>query len=139
MGDGIVDDCGLTELRQQLPFAERTMKETARQEVGRCHHCGTPIWSDHPYAWCSECGERLPDDIKAAFPRAQSPRAETGTALEVEGKAVPCPICGHDRFWTRKTLMDTRGASLFGVDWVNPTAMNYICNRCGHVLWFLRR
>ena len=121
------------------------MTETERRELGQCHHCGTKIWSDHPYAWCSGCGNSLPAAIKAQLGRShpsqasQASESEEGTTLEVEGKTVPCPICGHDRFWTRKTLMDTRGASFFGVDWANPSAVNYICNRCGHVLWFLGR
>jgi DNA-directed RNA polymerase subunit RPC12/RpoP len=55
------------------------------------------------------------------------------------GREVPCPVCAHDRFWTRRTLMDTRGAAFFGLDWAQPTAENYVCTRCGHVLWFLRR
>ena len=115
------------------------MSKADRHEAGKCPSCGTTIWSDHPYAWCSECGKGLPEAIRLHLPWTLPPAAEKGMTLEVEGKAVPCPICGHDRFWTRKTLMDTRGASFFGVDWVNPTAVNYICNRCGHVLWFLRR
>jgi DNA-directed RNA polymerase subunit RPC12/RpoP len=115
------------------------MQETERNELGRCPKCDTRIWSDHPYAWCSECGTSLPAEIRQHFPQLQPTPAETGTRLEVEGKTIPCPICGHDRFWTRKTLMDTRGAAFFGVDWTNPSAENYICNRCGHVLWFLRR
>ena len=115
------------------------MKETERQEVGECPECGAQIWSDHPYAWCSKCGKSLPAEIKARLPGHQSPPAEKGMVLEVEGKTVPCPICGHDRFWTRKTLMDTRGASFFGVDWASDSAVNYICNRCGHVLWFMRK
>ena len=118
------------------------MKETERRELGQCHHCGTKIWSDHPYAWCSGCGNSLPAAIKTQFagshPSQASP-SEEGTTLAVEGKSIPCPICGHDRFWTRKTLMDTRGASFFGLDWASSSAVNYVCNRCGHVLWFLRR
>ena len=121
------------------------MKETERRELGYCHHCGTKIWSDHPYAWCSECGSGLPEAVKARVAEQhgwKSPEAlasEAGTTLVVEGKTIPCPICGHDRFWTRKTLMNTRADFFFGMPWANPSAMNYICNRCGHVLWFLGR
>ena len=35
--------------------------------------------------------------------------------------------------------MSTGAATAFGVDWANPSAENYICTRCGHVLWSLRR
>jgi hypothetical protein len=30
--------------------------------------CGKPIRVDHPYSWCSECGEPLPGGIKAQLP-----------------------------------------------------------------------
>ena len=120
------------------------MDEMERRELGECDHCGTKIWSDHPYSWCSECGNSLPAAIKEQFAeshpaQAQASPSEQGTTLVVEGKTIPCPICGHGRFWTRKTLMDTRGSALFGFDWANASAVNYICNRCGHVLWFLGR
>lgn len=57
--------------------------------------------------------------------------------LEIKGRKVACPICGHDRFWTRETLMNTGLATFFGFDWANQAAMNYVCYECGHVLWFL--
>ena len=112
------------------------MSKADRQEVGHCPHCDAVIWSDHPYTWCSKCGEPLPAELRPAT-AAPRPREE-GTPLVVEGRHVPCPICAHDRFWTRQTLMDTRGAAFFGLDWANPSAENYVCLRCGHVLWFMR-
>jgi DNA-directed RNA polymerase subunit RPC12/RpoP len=62
-----------------------------------------------------------------------------GQSLEVGGREVPCPVCGHDRFWKRKSLMNTRGATFFGLDWADQAATNYVCGECGHVLWFLNR
>lgn len=32
--------------------------------------------------------------------------------------------------------MNTSGATLFGLDWANRNADNYICEYCGHILWF---
>ncbi|SDJ95242.1 hypothetical protein [Natronincola ferrireducens] len=57
--------------------------------------------------------------------------------LVVEGKEILCPICGHDKYWTRETLMNTAGASFLGFDWANKAATNYVCHQCGYVLWFL--
>ena len=57
--------------------------------------------------------------------------------LTVKGRPVVCPVCGHDRFWTRTTLMNTAGATFLGLDWANRSATNYVCGECGHVLWFL--
>lgn len=52
-------------------------------------------------------------------------------------KKVQCPVCGHKRFWTRRSLMNTPGMSFFNLDWANRTAQNLVCEECGHVLWFL--
>ena len=56
---------------------------------------------------------------------------------EIDGRPVKCPHCGNDLFWTRTTLMNTRGVTFLGFDWANKEAQNYICDRCGYVLWFL--
>jgi hypothetical protein len=43
-------------------------------EIGRCPNCSTPIRQDHPYAWCSECGNGLPQELR--------PKAHGGAAAE---------------------------------------------------------
>ncbi len=43
-------------------------------EIGRCPNCNTPIRQDHPYAWCSECGNALPVELR--------PKPRAGTAVE---------------------------------------------------------
>lgn len=129
---------------------EETPRETGRHEVARCSRCGAQIWSDHPYAWCSKCGTPLPADIqgrlatlqgvrKAAADHRAAAEEERTTTLVVEDRAVPCPVCGHDRYWTRETLISGRVAAFFDVEWAGDAALNYVCARCGHVLWFLRR
>lgn len=54
------------------------------------------------------------------------------------GHPLTCAVCGHDKFWTRKTLMNTPGVTFLGFDWANKQAENYVCNHCGYVMWFLR-
>jgi len=58
------------------------------------------------------------------------------TPREIEGRALRCPHCEHDRFWTRMTLMNTKGATFLGVEWANKEATNYVCGRCGYIFWF---
>lgn len=58
---------------------------------------------------------------------------------KIAGNILQCPICGHDEFWTRKTLMNTPGLTFFGLEWANRASTNYVCNSCGHVLWFLSK
>ncbi len=55
----------------------------------------------------------------------------------VKGKELICSFCGHDEFFTRRTLMNTRGASFFNFDWANRDAQNYICAHCGYIFWFV--
>jgi len=57
---------------------------------------------------------------------------------EILGKKMECPVCGHNRFWTRETLMNTPGLTFLGVEWANRKAQNYICEQCGYVFWFMQ-
>ncbi|MCC5912306.1 MAG: hypothetical protein JJT76_17965 [Clostridiaceae bacterium] len=59
--------------------------------------------------------------------------------VTIVGKDLICPVCDHDEFWTRETLMNTSGATFLGFDWANKAATNYVCNVCGYVYWFLNK
>lgn len=54
----------------------------------------------------------------------------------IKGNELRCPICNRNKFWKRKTLMNTSGATFFGFDWLNREAINYICDYCGYIYWF---
>ncbi len=60
-------------------------------------------------------------------------------AAFVEGNALHCGVCGNVRFWHRKAQLNTALASFFNLDWLDPSADCYICDRCGYVHWFLKR
>lgn len=57
----------------------------------------------------------------------------------VKGKTLECPICSSKEFWTRETLMNTAGMSFLNLDWANKRALNYVCDNCGYVYWFLAK
>ena len=59
--------------------------------------------------------------------------------VEVEiGKGkLTCTVCGHQRFHERNSLLNTRAATLFNLDWANKEATNYICAQCGFIFWFM--
>ncbi|WP_026478920.1 hypothetical protein [Alkaliphilus transvaalensis] len=59
--------------------------------------------------------------------------------IEINGNELICPVCKHDEFWTRETLMNTAGATFLGFDWANKAATNYVCDECGYVYWFLEK
>ena len=52
------------------------------------------------------------------------------------GKRIVCPHCGGSEFDAREILMNTRGASLFNVDWLNRGATALTCRKCRRVEWF---
>ena len=56
-----------------------------------------------------------------------------------KGNKLECNICKHDKFWGRTTLMNTPKMTFFKLDWANKSALNYICNNCGHVHWFMNK
>jgi hypothetical protein len=60
-----------------------------------------------------------------------------GSPVEIAGRRLVCPVCQGERFTTRRTLLNTRGATFFGLDWANRNATNHICGRCGYIFWFL--
>lgn len=54
----------------------------------------------------------------------------------VRGRQLACPVCRHTQFYTRGYLLNTRAATFFNFDWANKAALTYICEQCGHILWF---
>lgn len=108
----------------------------------RCQNCG----KEHPSRYyfvtdglCRDCFQKLSEVEREAI-RQEVESLESGGATErfVAGHQLVCPVCAHGRFWKRRTLMNTPGLTFFGMEWANRQAENYVCDRCGHVLWFLR-
>jgi len=57
----------------------------------------------------------------------------------VKGNKLACNVCKHDKFWSRTTLMNTSKMTFFKLDWANKSALNYICDNCGYVHWFMNK
>lgn len=47
-----------------------------------------------------------------------------------------CLACGESKFSIRSFLMSTTGATLVGLDWLNPSATAYICENCGYIMLY---
>ncbi|MCX6538223.1 MAG: DNA-binding protein [Acidobacteria bacterium] len=54
----------------------------------------------------------------------------------VRGRQLACPICKGTQFFTRAYLLNTRVATFFNFDWANRSAHTFICEQCGHIMWF---
>jgi uncharacterized protein len=57
----------------------------------------------------------------------------TFTAAE---KAVTCPHCTGQSFEEHPALLNTRGLTLFGLDWLDKGATVLVCTQCGLLQWF---
>jgi len=109
----------------------------------KCEKCNQEFPSDYYFetnSICKTCFEKLNEDERSkAYKNNQSEYAKTEVTVQtINGFELECPVCKHDKFWKRKTLMNTPAATFFGVEWANKEAQNYICNRCGYIYWFLR-
>ncbi|HEY1064687.1 MAG TPA: hypothetical protein VGE52_01195 [Pirellulales bacterium] len=80
--------------------------------------------------------------IDAASGSATRLSSDQQRLLEAEGFLIVasriqcCPLCGHDRFERRATLLESRAATALGVEWLSRGAQACVCRRCKHVLWF---
>ena len=57
--------------------------------------------------------------------------------FNVAGKPVRCPHCGGEEFDRGSALLNTAGATLFGLDWANRSSHTLICTGCSRIEWFL--
>ncbi|MGI9952628.1 hypothetical protein V3F56_09740 [Moorellaceae bacterium AZ2] len=54
------------------------------------------------------------------------------------GVQVICVHCKYEFFHKGNALLNTRGLTFFGLDWLNESATTLICSRCGYIHWFGR-
>lgn len=59
------------------------------------------------------------------------------TVYEVAGRNLECLVCGHDQFRRSKAQLNTQWRTFLNLDWIDKTAECVICDRCGHIHWFL--
>jgi predicted nucleic-acid-binding Zn-ribbon protein len=55
-----------------------------------------------------------------------------------DGVQVVCVHCKHDHFNRESALLNTRGLTFLGLDWLNEAATTLICTRCGYIHWFAK-
>ena len=64
-------------------------------------------------------------------------RGDGTIEVQVGERRLTCTVCGCSQFHERNSLLNTRAASFFNVDWANKEATNYICAQCGYIFWFI--
>lgn len=107
-----------------------------------CERCGTTYPSKYYFTTdglCNQCYAKLSEEERQKIPSgAESLSTEEVSRRIIDGHQLTCPICGRDRFWKRQTLLNTAGMTFLGIEWANKQAVNFVCDRCGYILWFLR-
>ncbi len=66
-------------------------------------------------------------------------RGDGTIEVQIGQQRLTCCVCGHQQFHERNSLLNTRAATFFNVDWANKEATNYICAQCGFIFWFIGR
>jgi DNA-directed RNA polymerase subunit RPC12/RpoP len=64
-------------------------------------------------------------------------RGDGTVEVQVGERRLACTVCGHQQFHERNSMLNTRVATFFRVDWANKEATNYICAECGYIFWFV--
>lgn len=55
---------------------------------------------------------------------------------EIAGHPVTCTHCSNETFFKRQAAPNGRWVAFFDEAWQNDGADNYICARCGYLMWF---
>jgi hypothetical protein len=80
---------------------------------------------------------RFSDALKAGI---RAMREDLGPkAYAAAGHRIRCGHCGGTRFRSRDLLLDGRGASLVGLEWLSDGAVALICAECTAIQWFAGR
>ena len=107
-----------------------------------CAKCGKQYPSKYYFVaadTCNECFSGLDKKAQDRLLTSAEPITKEGSSIRsVDGHKLTCPVCKHDTFWYRRTLMNTPGMTFWGIEWANQQAENYVCGSCGYVMWFLR-
>ncbi len=55
----------------------------------------------------------------------------------IAGTELVCGHCGGNDFRAGKAQLNTALMTFLDLDWLNRTAMTFLCTRCGRIEWFL--
>lgn len=62
--------------------------------------------------------------------------SEEAAPRTIQGRSLKCLVCQGTLFQRHKYLLNTRASTFLNVDWADRGAVTYICEECGHILWF---
>jgi uncharacterized protein len=101
-----------------------------------CPECGSEYREG--FTRCADCDVMLViDPPEQAGGRNLPPESVPDYTLEIAGAPLRCQHCGHRHFLEKKAQLNTSLLTFFDLDWLNRSAMLYVCCRCGLIHWFL--
>ncbi|MFM7099795.1 MAG: hypothetical protein ACKOET_08810 [Verrucomicrobiota bacterium] len=59
--------------------------------------------------------------------------------VELHGRPARCLMCGHEEFHLRKVQVETALHRSLNPEWSSHPGYCLICDRCGHIHWFLQK
>ena len=74
--------------------------------------------------------------MKAALKAAA--RGKEPISYEAAETRVICSHCRADKFYPHEALLNTGGATLMHLDWLDDAGTALICANCGLIHWFIR-
>ncbi|MFA4839810.1 MAG: hypothetical protein WC703_10090 [Candidatus Neomarinimicrobiota bacterium] len=110
-------------------------------DKSRCIRCGNEISSGKfhtAHGVCEHCFEKMSPEEKTSVHPNWTLHHDGAENQTIDGHPLVCPVCGHDRFWKRKTVLITPAAAAWNFLWASKKAVNYVCDRCGYFYSFLR-
>jgi hypothetical protein len=63
-------------------------------EIAKCPNCKAAVGDENPHPWCIECGEPLPNEIKALIPHLAKPQGEVSATPSEQSHSRPAPTDG---------------------------------------------
>lgn len=103
--------------------------EFARAEAGRRNLSPASTASDKESS-ASDLGDALRAFVEGVASQFRAARFTAG------GKRLACSHCSHDLFEERSAVVNTRGLTLVGLDWLDKGATVLVCTGCGLLHWF---
>lgn len=63
-------------------------------------------------------------------------KAYEPSRYEAGGIQVRCTHCQRESFREEEALLNTTGATLVNLDWLNKSGTALVCENCGLIQWF---
>lgn len=77
--------------------------------------------------------KKAAEEQKRMEEESRGHKFESGAGIQ-----IICTHCKNNHFHKGNAMLNTRGLTFFGLDWLNESATTLICSRCGYIHWFAK-